>query len=47
MKLLLTSGGLENQTMINALQELMGKAFKEAKLVFIPTAANMEEGDKW
>jgi dipeptidase E len=47
MKLLLTSGGLENQTMINALRELIGKDFKDAKLVFIPTAANMEEGDKW
>lgn len=47
MKLLLTSGGLENQTMINALRELIGKDFQDAKLVFIPTAANMEEGDKW
>lgn len=47
MKLLLTSGGLENQGMINALRELLGKDFKDAKLVFIPTAANMEEGDKW
>jgi dipeptidase E len=47
MKLLLTSGGLENQTIINALRELIGKEFKNANLVFIPTAANMEEGDKW
>lgn len=47
MKLLLTSGGLENQSMINALRELIGKDFQDAKLVFIPTAANMEEGDKW
>lgn len=47
MKLLLTSGGLENQSIINALRELVGRDFKEAKLVFIPTAANMEEGDKW
>ena len=47
MKLLLTSGGLENQSMINALRELIGKDFKDTKLVFIPTAANMEEGDKW
>ena len=46
MKLLLTSGGLENQMIINALRELVGKDFKEAKLVFIPTAANVEEGDK-
>lgn len=47
MKLLLTSGGLENQSMINALRDLLGKDFKDAKLVFIPTAANMEVGDKW
>lgn len=47
MKLLLTSGGLENSTMINALRELVSKDFGDAKLVFIPTAANMEEGDKW
>lgn len=47
MKLLLTSGGLENQSMVNALGDLLGKDFKDANLVFIPTAANMEEGDKW
>ncbi len=47
MKLLLTSGGLENQAMVNALRELLGKDFKDAKLVFIPTAANIEAGDKW
>ncbi len=47
MKLLLTSGGLENQTMINALRELVGKDFKDTKIVFIPTAANVEPGDKW
>lgn len=46
MKLLLTSGGLVNQTMINALRELIGKDFKDTKLVFIPTAANVEVGDK-
>jgi dipeptidase E len=46
MKLLLTSGGVENQTMTQALQELVGKDFKEANIVFIPTAANMEAGDK-
>lgn len=47
MKLLLTSGGLENKTIIHALQKLVGKNFKDTKLVFIPTAANVEEGDKW
>lgn len=47
MKLLLTSGGLENKTMVDALRDLIGKDFKDAKLVFIPTAANVEMGDKW
>ena len=47
MKLLLTSGGLENKTMIDTLRELVGKDFKDTKLVFIPTAANVEAGDKW
>ncbi len=47
MKLLLTSGGLENKTMIDALRDLVGKDFKDANLVFIPTAANVEKGDKW
>src|SRR3989344_3785551 len=47
MKLLLTSGGLENKTMIDALRDLIGKDFKDTKLVFVPTAANVEKGDKW
>ncbi len=47
MKLLLTSGGLENKTMIDTLRDLVGKDFKDANLVFIPTAANVEVGDKW
>lgn len=47
MKLLLTSGGLENQSIINALRQLISKDFKNAKVAFIPTAANLEEGDKW
>lgn len=46
MKLLLTSGGLANKAIVNALQELVGKDFKDANLVFIPTAANLEAGDK-
>lgn len=46
MKLLLTSGGLENKTIIDALRDLIGKDFKDTKLVFIPTAANVEAGDK-
>lgn len=47
MKLLLTSGGLMNKLMINVLQKLVGKPFKNLNAIFIPTAANAEEGDKW
>lgn len=46
MKLLLTSAGFTNKTISNALKDLAGKPFKELKLVFIPTAANVEEGGK-
>jgi dipeptidase E len=47
MKLLLTSGGLMNKSIVAALQDLAPKPLKELKLVFIPTAANVEKGDKW
>lgn len=46
MKLLLTSSGLENETIINALRELVVKPFSELKVAFIPTASNLETGDK-
>ncbi len=46
MKLLLTSGGFENKSIIKALQELVIKPFSELKIAFIPTAANLESGDK-
>lgn len=46
MKLLLTSGGLENNSIINALKDLVQKPFTETKVAFIPTAANLEPGDK-
>ncbi len=46
MKLLLTSAGLINQSIRSALEELVGKPLDEAKLAFIPTAANVEKGDK-
>jgi hypothetical protein len=35
-----------NRTITNALQGLVGKDFSATKLVFIPTAANVEAGDK-
>lgn len=46
MKLLLTSAGLSNKSISDTLQEMVGKPFKELNLVFIPTAANVEKGDK-
>lgn len=46
MKLLLTSAGLENKSIIKALQELVIKPFSELKIAFIPTAANVEKGNK-
>ena len=46
MKLLLTSGGLENKSIIKALSDLLQKPFEESKIAFIPTAANLESGDK-
>lgn len=46
MKLLLTSNGLSNKSIIAALLELVGKPASETNLAFIPTAANAEEDDK-
>ncbi len=46
MKLLLTSAGITNKSLANALLELTGKPFEETSIVFIPTASNVEKGDK-
>ena len=46
MKLLLTSAGLTNQSIATALFDLVGKKPEETSLVFIPTASNVEMGDK-
>jgi dipeptidase E len=46
MKLLLTSGGLRNQTIVKALDELASKPLDQLKVAFIPTAANLEPGNK-
>ena len=46
MKLLLTSGGITNKSIAKALFELVGKKPEETSLVFIPTASNVEKGDK-
>lgn len=46
MKLLLTSAGITNKSLANALLELTDKPFEETSVVFIPTASNVEKGDK-
>lgn len=46
MKLLLTSAGLSNPSISKALEGLLGKSTQGVKLAFIPTAANVEPGDK-
>lgn len=46
MKLLLTSGGLTNESISKALFDMVGKKPEDTNLVFIPTAANVEAGDK-
>ena len=46
MKLLLTSGGLINQLIATALFDLVGKKAQDISIVFIPTASNVEVGDK-
>jgi dipeptidase E len=46
MKLLLTSGGLTNNSIASALADLVGKNSSDSKVAFIPTAAICERGDK-
>ncbi|MFA7300812.1 MAG: peptidase E [Candidatus Shapirobacteria bacterium] len=46
MRLLLTSAGLSNLSITKAIEKLLGKPTKGVKLAFIPTAANVESGDK-
>ena len=46
MKLLLTSGGITNQSMRDELFALAGKSASELSIAFIPTAANVETEDK-
>ena len=46
MKLLLTSNGLSNNSITEALFELVGKSPSETKIAFIPTAMNVGRGDK-
>lgn len=46
MKFLLTSGGITNTTLARAVLDMLGRAAEEIKLAFVPTAANVEAGDK-
>ena len=46
MKLLLSSGGITNKQIAQTLFELVGKRPEDTKLVFIPTASNVEMDDK-
>jgi len=46
VKLLLTSNGLCNKSIVNALSHLLSKPFEESSIAFIPTAANVQIGDK-
>lgn len=46
MKLLLTSGGITNKSIANALFDLVGKKPEDTSLAVIPTALNVEKGDK-
>jgi dipeptidase E len=46
MKLLLTSNGLANTSIKNALEDLVGKPRKETKIAFIPTAGFAEDDEK-
>ncbi len=46
MKLLLTSAGVRNDSIAAALISMLDKPASEAKVVFVPTAANVELGSK-
>ncbi len=46
MKLFLTSAGLNNNLLVKAFNDLVGLSNEEIKIAFVPTAANVEEGDK-
>jgi dipeptidase E len=46
MKLLLTSNGLSNQSIADALFNLVGKPASETVIAFVPTAMNVGWGDK-
>ncbi|WP_427925385.1 Type 1 glutamine amidotransferase-like domain-containing protein [Streptomyces sp. cg40] len=45
MNLLLTASGLRNETLRQALRDMLGKPFSAANVVFVPTASLAEPGD--
>jgi len=47
MKLLLTSGGITNESLKTAFSKLAPKNISECVLAFVPTAANIEEDKSW
>lgn len=46
MKLLLTSGGLTNQTIIDTLVDLLDRPLKQTRVAFIPTASTLDLAGK-
>lgn len=46
MKILLTSGGISNDSIKKSFFNLVGKKPEDISLAFIPTASNIEQGDK-
>jgi dipeptidase E len=46
MKLLLTSNGLVNDSIVRALQQMLDRPIERAKLVFVTTGSNPVRGDK-
>ncbi|MDO8340495.1 MAG: Type 1 glutamine amidotransferase-like domain-containing protein [Candidatus Woesebacteria bacterium] len=46
MKLLLTSAGLYNKSIVKAFNDLVNLPKEKIHIAYIPTAANVEEGDK-
>jgi dipeptidase E len=46
MKLLLTSAGIVNDSIAQSLFRLAGKSAAELRVAFVPTAANVEDGNK-
>ncbi|MCX5400924.1 Type 1 glutamine amidotransferase-like domain-containing protein [Streptomyces sp. NBC_00102] len=45
MDLLLTASGLRNETLREALRDMLGKPFGSANVVYVPTASTAEPGD--